>query len=153
MKSHQYDVRVQWTGNLGEGTKTYVGYGREHTIGSEGKAQIPASSDPAFRGDPTRYNPEELLVASLSSCHMLWYLHLCSSEKVIVLEYEDRAVGYMVEHKDGSGEFTKVVLRPKVRIAPGSDASKAADLHHNAHKFCFVARSVKFPVEVVPEIL
>ena len=154
MKQHSYEVRVDWTGNDGEGTKTYRSYRRDHTIAAEGKPLIPGSSDPNFRGDASRYNPEELLVASLSSCHMLWYLHLCAVNHVTVIEYQDAASGVMQEGEDGSGEFVRVTLRPKVKIAAGNDddRARALALHEEAHRFCFIARSVKFPVDVVPEI-
>ena len=154
MKQHSYEVRVDWTGNDGEGTKTYRSYRRDHTIAAEGKPLIPGSSDPNFRGDASRYNPEELLVASLSSCHMLWYLHLCAVNHVTVIEYQDAASGVMQEGEDGSGEFVRVTLRPKVKIAAGNDddRARALALHEEAHRFCFIARSVKFPVEVAPEI-
>jgi organic hydroperoxide reductase OsmC/OhrA len=154
-KQHTYEVRVDWTGNDGEGTRTYRGYRRDHTITSKGKPQIPASSDPSFRGDPSRYNPEELLVASLSSCHMLWYLHLCSVNHVTVLDYSDTASGVMQEGKDGSGEFVGVTLRPTVKISAGNDEvrARARALHEEAHRLCFIARSVNFPVDVIPEIV
>lgn len=118
-----------------------------------GKPPIASSSDPAFRGDPARYNPEDLLVASLASCHMLWYLHLCSAHGVIVWEYQDTAVGYMEERDDGAGSFVRVVLRPSVTLAAGGDRAKAQTLHAEAHRFCFIARSVNFPVELEPEIV
>ena len=152
MKRHHYDVRVTWTGDNGEGTKTYRGYRRDHTIACEGKPQIQGSSDPSFRGDRSRYNPEELLVASLSSCHMLWYLHLCSVNQVTVLDYRDSASGVMEESEDGSGEFVQVTLKPQVRVSAGDDRAKALSLHHEAHRLCFIARSVRFPVEIVPAI-
>jgi organic hydroperoxide reductase OsmC/OhrA len=152
MKRHNYEVRLEWTGNDGEGTKSYKGYRRDHTIVSEGKPQIPGSSDPSFRGDRTRYNPEELLVASLSSCHMLWYLHLCSANHVIVIDYQDAASGVMQENEDGSGEFVRVVLRPAVKVSAGHDRAKALALHAEAHDLCFIAKSVRFPVEVEAEI-
>jgi organic hydroperoxide reductase OsmC/OhrA len=153
MKHHTYNVRVDWTGNDGEGTKTYKGYRRDHTIASEGKPPIQGSSDPAFRGDRARYNPEKLLVASLSSCHMLWYLHLCSANGVTVLEYSDAASGDLQEGNDGSGEFVRVLLRPAVKVAAGDDRTKALALHSEAHRLCFIARSVNFPVDVAPEIV
>lgn len=152
VKRHHYEIQVNWTGNNGEGTKSYKGYRRDHSIQSADKPEISGSSDPSFRGDPSRYNPEELLVASLSACHMLWYLHLCSVNHVIVQEYHDAAVGEMQENPDGSGEFVQVVLKPVVKISGDSDRAKAVALHHDAHRLCFIARSVKFPVEVVPEI-
>lgn len=150
MKYHTYNIRVDWTGNEGEGTKTYKGYRRDHTIGSEGKHAIQGSSDPAFRGDRGRYNPEELLVASLSSCHMLWYLHLCSVNHVTVLDYHDAASGVMQENDDGSGEFVRVLLKPVTKVAAGDDRAKALALHDEAHRLCFIARSVKFAVDVEP---
>ncbi len=121
---------------------------RDHTIVVEGKPEIPASSDPAFRGDRTRYNPEELLVASLSSCHMLWYLHLCATNGIVVLDYCDRATGTMREEPAGSGRFVGVVLHPEVVLAADADTSRALALHEDAHRLCFIARSVNFPVEI-----
>jgi len=153
VQHHTYEVHVDWTGNDGQGTKTYKGYRRDHTITSQGKPQIPGSSDPSFRGDPSRYNPEELLVASLSACHMLWYLHLCSVNKVTVVEYEDAASGVMEEADDGSGRFDRVLLKPKVKISAGDDQAKALALHSEAHHLCFIARSVNFSVEIEPEIV
>jgi organic hydroperoxide reductase OsmC/OhrA len=152
MKQHSYEVRVDWTGNDGEGTATYRGYRRDHTITVLGKPAIQGSSDPSFRGDRSRYNPEELLVASLSACHMLSYLHLCSTNKITVLEYRDGAYGVMRENEDGSGEFIRVVLKPVVGISKESDRAKALGLHAEAHHLCFMARSVNFDVEIQPEI-
>jgi organic hydroperoxide reductase OsmC/OhrA len=153
VKTHRYRVQTHWTSPNGEGTANYRSYSREHTIAAEGKPEIAASSDPAFRGDAARYNPEELLVASLSSCHMLWYLHLCASNGIRVVKYSDPATGVMKENADGSGEFVRVTLRPAVTLAAGSDAGRALDLHRGAHRLCFIARSVNFPVEVEPEIV
>jgi organic hydroperoxide reductase OsmC/OhrA len=153
MKQHHYAVRVDWTGNDGEGTKTYRSYRRDHVITAAGKPPLPASSDPSFRGDPKRYSPEDLLVAGLSSCHMLWYLHLCAVNHVTVLEYHDAAEGQMDEAEDGGGAFVRVVLRPVVKIAAGDDAAKARTLHEEAHRFCFLARSVNFPVEIEPAVV
>jgi organic hydroperoxide reductase OsmC/OhrA len=150
MKLHHYAVRIDWTGNDGEGTKTYRSYRRDHVITAAGKPPLPGSSDPSFRGDPTRYSPEDLLVAGLSSCHMLWYLHLCAVNHVTVLEYHDMAEGQMNEAEDGGGAFARVVLRPVVKIAAGDDTAKARALHEEAHRFCFLARSVNFPVEIEP---
>jgi organic hydroperoxide reductase OsmC/OhrA len=151
-KQHRYAVQVQWTGNRGQGTSTYRAYDRTHDISAAGKPAIPASSDPAFRGDPARYNPEELLVASLSSCHMLWYLHLCADAKIVVTGYADEAEGRMVETADGGGCFTSVVLRPAVTIASGGDVARATELHARAHHFCFIANSVNFEVRCEPTI-
>jgi organic hydroperoxide reductase OsmC/OhrA len=152
VKLHRYSVHVNWTGNEGQGTKSYKAYRRDHTIAAEGKPPLLASSDPAFRGDPARYNPEDLLVASLSACHMLWYLHLCAVNRVVVLSYEDSASGAMKENEDGSGAFVSVELQPVVTISSDSDMAKAESLHHAAHARCFIANSVNFAVEVKPRI-
>lgn len=150
---HKYSVAVEWTGNDGHGTQNYQSYRRDHVIASAGKPPIPGSSDPHFRGDRGRYNPEELLVASLSTCHMLWYLHLCAVKGITVLEYKDSASGVMEEAEDGSGAFVRVLLKPVVTIRSGGDRKKASELHHKAHALCFIANSVKFPVEVAAEIV
>lgn len=152
MKQHTYRIQVEWTGNDGEGTKTYRSYRRDHSIIAEGKPQIMASSDPAFRGDRSRYNPEELLVAALSSCHMLSYLHLCAVNHINVLEYRDAAWGLMEENADGSAQFVRVVLKPAAKVSAESDRDQALALHHDAHRLCFIARSVNFPVENEPQI-
>ncbi len=146
MKEHHYSLTMTWTGNTGEGTKSYQSYSRNHVYKSNGKPEIPGSSDPSFRGDASRYNPEELLVGTLSSCHMLWYLHLCSENGIVVESYVDNPTGTMIEEKNGSGYFTEVILKPAVTISQG-DVSKAEELHEEAHKFCFIANSVKFPVK------
>ncbi len=151
LRRHTYGAFVRWNAGDGEGTTGYRNYSRAHTIGVEGKAEIAASSDPAFRGDLTRYNPEELLVASLSSCHMLWYLHLCSANGITVIEYRDQALGTLEEDRS-SGRFTRVELRPVARIARG-DRMKALGLHDEAHRLCFIARSVGFPVTVAAEVV
>ena len=152
MKRHRYVVQAAWTGNDGVGTESYNSYRRDHTISVAGKAEIHGSSDPKFHGDTSRYNPEELLVASLSCCHMLWYLHLCAVNRIAVLEYRDEARGEMQERPDGSGAFVGVELRPRIRIAPGSDRDRAETLHKEAHRLCFIANSVNFPVNIIPEI-
>lgn len=152
-RQHDYAVTVTWTGNRGQGTADYRAYERAHEISAPGKPAIPGSSDPSFRGDPARWNPEELLVASLSACHKLWYLGLCAQAGIVVTAYEDRAEGTMVEHSGGAGEFTRVTLHPRVTIAPGSDAERAMALHAKAHEMCFIARSVNFEVAHAPEIL
>jgi organic hydroperoxide reductase OsmC/OhrA len=152
-KTHRYEVTVTWTGNTGTGTSSYKSYERRHEIsaGTE-KPLIPGSSDPAFRGDAARWNPEELLVASLSACHKLWYLHLCSEAGIAVVSYVDYAEGVMEETPDGAGQFQRVTLRPQVTVAAGSDMARARELHRAADAKCFIARSVNFPVEHEPEI-
>ena len=153
-REHRYQVTVNWTGNRGTGTSGYRAYTRDHEISAEGKSvRVPGSSDPAFQGDPSRYNPEELLVASLSACHMLWFLHLCAEAGIVVTSYSDSATGEMAEHASGAGEFTKVILRPRVAISDPSRAATTAELHAKAHQLCFIARSVKFPVEHEPAVV
>lgn len=147
---HHYPIEVRWTGNIGQGTSSYRGYERSHEVIAEGKPIIPGSSDPTFRGDPTRYNPEELLVASLSACHMLWYLHLCAEAGIIVIDYVDRSVGTMLETDHESGRFTEVVLKPVVTLKAGSNLERAEKLHENAHHLCFIANSMNFPVRCEP---
>ncbi|MDQ3389432.1 MAG: OsmC family protein [Gemmatimonadota bacterium] len=143
---HKYTTQVEWTGNLGRGTGGYRTYSRDHIISVAGKPDIAGSADPAFRGDPAHYNPEELLVASLSACHMLWYLHLCAEAGVVVREYSDRAEGMMAEASDGGGRFEEVVLRPVVLLEQGNDSAMAERLHARAHSQCFIAGSVNFTV-------
>jgi organic hydroperoxide reductase OsmC/OhrA len=143
---HQYQLTIQWTGNKGTGTSNYRAYERNHEIIAGNKSAILASSDASFRGDKTRYNPEELLVASLSSCHMLWYLHLCSEAGVIVTDYTDNAIGTMQETSNGGGYFTEVVLNPIVTVADDSMIEKANGLHAKANELCFIASSVNFKV-------
>lgn len=145
-KLHHYNLKINWTGNKGSGTSGYRAYDRNHTVQSEGKTGIACSSDPSFLGDKTRYNPEELLVASLSSCHMLWYLHLCSEAGVVVVDYTDNATGAMAETANGGGHFDEVILNPVVTVAESSMISKANELHKKANEFCFIANSVNFPV-------
>jgi len=152
-KQHKYAVQVTWTGNRGTGTGSYRGYERTHEISAEGKPVIAASSDPAFRGDSTRWNPEELLVASVSACHKLWYLGLCAQAGVVVTAYTDAAEGSMVEEANGAGQFIGVTLRPHVTISATSDEVKAVELHRQAHAMCFIARSVNFPVTCSPTIV
>jgi len=152
MRTHSYKAIVQWNADGGDGTKNYRAYSRNHSITTDGKPAILASSDPAFRGDRSRYNPEELLVASLSACHMLWYLHLCAVKGVIVLDYSDAAIGIMEENADGSGQFTRVELHPVVTVSSESDTLAAQSLHQRAHEFCFIARSVNFPVVVAATV-
>ena len=151
-KTHRYRADVVWTGNLGAGTKSYGAYERRYEIRCTGKAPIMGSSDPAFRGDRRLHNPEELLAASVSACHMLWYLHLAASAGVVVTAYEDSVEGTMMEDADGSGRFTAMLLRPRVSLAAGADAALAQRLHEAAHAKCFIANSVNFPIRVEPTI-
>ncbi len=150
-RTHHYRTTVIWTGNTGAGTATRASYSRAHEITAAGKPVIPGSSDSQFRGDPSRWNPEELLLASLSTCHQLWYLDLCAQSGIVVTAYEDHAEATMIEEPGGAGQFTDVLLRPRVTVALGSDLATAEALHHRAHAMCFIARSVNFPVTHAPE--
>src|SRR5687768_3472588 len=120
MKTHTYKTQLKWTGNNGSGTSEYTSYERSHTIAIKGKPEMQCSSDAAFRGDGSKYNPEELLLSSISSCHMLWYLHLCADNKIVVVSYEDDALAIMHENPNGSGQFSEVVLRPKITVTEKS---------------------------------
>ncbi|MGC4021659.1 MAG: OsmC family protein [Cyclobacteriaceae bacterium] len=152
-KDHFYALTIEWTGNLGTGTSGYRDYTRNHLISTDNKPNILASSDPHFRGDKTRYNPEEMLVSALSSCHMLSYLHLCAVNGVVVIEYKDNATGIMKENPDGSGQFEEVTLNPIVKVKESSMNEKALELHDQAEKLCFIARSVNFPVHHKPTVI
>lgn len=149
-KSHHYKTSLRWTGNLGEGTVNYKSYSRDHIISIEGKQDINGSSDPSFRGDKTRQNPEELLLASLSACHMLWYLHFCSEAGVVVVDYIDHATGIMKETSNGAGKFSEVTLSPVVAVSDHTMVEKANALHKKANEFCFIANSCNFPVLHLP---
>ncbi len=149
---HTYATTTTWTGNTGSGTSGYTAYERSHTITAAGKPPLEASSDPAFRGDPAKYNPEELLLASVSGCHMLWYLHLCAVNQVIVESYTDEASGEMRTEANGGGRFTGIVLRPRVVLQDPGKTELAASLHHKAHELCFIANSLNFPVIIEPQI-
>jgi len=150
-REHQYRTVVTWTGDRGTGTSGYRAYGREHLVDADGRPGIPGSSDPSFRGDPARWNPELLLVGSLAQCHLLWYLHLCADAGVVVTEYVDHAEGSMTEDEQG-GRFTEVVLRPRVTVASADMVATARRLHADAHRACFIAASVNFPVRHEPVI-
>lgn len=150
MKKHNYKIEIEWTGNEGNegnGTVNYKSYNRNHKIMADGKYnRINGSSDATSMGDKTRYNPEELFLSSLSACHMLWYLHLCTVHKIIVMEYFDSATGIMEETENGSGKFTEVTLNPKVMITDLNMVSKANELHKEANKMCFIANSCNFEI-------
>jgi len=153
-QNHDYTIKTEWTGNLGSGTLDYRAYKRDHSISAAGKsAVIQGSSDPSFRGDAKRYNPEELFLSSLSACHMLWYLHLASVNGITVLEYVDSASGTMAEDKDGAGRFTSVTLKPRIVIAQADKVERAKELHHEAGKKCFIANSVNVKIDYGGEVL
>ena len=151
---HQYQIQTVWTGNTGQGTANYRAYRRDHEISAPSKhAPILGSSDPVFRGDPARYNPEELVVAALSACHMLWVLHLCADAGITITAYSDEPLGLVTENPDGSGQFTEVTLRPLMKITDSSKIGEARALHHRAHEVCAIARSVNFSVLCAPTVL
>jgi organic hydroperoxide reductase OsmC/OhrA len=145
-KCHNYKAIIKWTGNKGLGTSNYQDYEREHLISIDNKNDIVGSSDAAFRGDISKHNPEDLLVSSLAACHMLWYLHLCSQEGIIVEDYIDNATGVMIETENGGGHFTEVTLNPIVTVIEETMIEKANELHKKANELCFIANSVNFPV-------
>lgn len=149
-KQHYYKSTIVWTGNNGEGTINYNSYSRSQNIIIENKLNILGSYDPAFRGDINKHNPEELLLASIASCHMLWYLHLCAEAGVIVLEYTDNATGIMVETPGTGEKFTEATLSPVVYVKEESMIKKANDLHMKANECCFISNSVNFPVKHNP---
>ncbi|AZE92915.1 OsmC/Ohr family protein [Pseudomonas orientalis] len=153
MSEHHYNVKISWTGNRGTGTSAYKAYGRDFTATSQDKPVLQGSSDPAFLGDPAKWNPEDMLVASIAACHKLWYLHLCAVNNIIVTSYVDNAVGYMVDqHPTRKGHFTKVILHPEVEVMSGSDKKLAIKLHDEAHHECFLANSVNFEIQCEPTI-
>jgi organic hydroperoxide reductase OsmC/OhrA len=150
VRSHSYAVDVEWTGNRGEGTATYRGYGRDNTVRAVGKPALAGSADRTFHGDRDRWNPEELLLAALSQCHLLSYLHVCVKHGVVVTGYRDAATGEMTETGDGGGRFTRVDLHPTVELADESQRTLADGLHAEASRLCFIANSVNFPVHHAP---
>ena len=151
-KEHTYSTVLTWTGNKGQGTSAYDAYARDYEVACAGKTTIQGSADSRYMGDAERHNPEEMLVSALSACHMLWYLHLCAVNGVVVTAYEDAADGQIQTHADGTGEFRQVTLRPRVTISAGSDPDEARRLHNEANTMCFIAHSVNFPVQHRPEI-
>lgn len=151
-KEHRYSVGIQWTGNTGVGTAKYSAYERSFICRTENKPNILGSSDIAFRGNKKCWNPEELLVSSLASCHMLWYLHLCADAHIVVQAYEDSPIGRMLENSEGSGSFIEVILRPVIKLTDQSQTAHALKLHSIAHEKCFIANSVNFPVIVEPSV-
>jgi organic hydroperoxide reductase OsmC/OhrA len=153
-RSHRYEARLIWAGSGSEDAKAFRNHNRSYRLDAPGKPAIAGSSDAIFRGDAARWNPEDLLIASLSACHHLWYMGLCAAAGIVVLAYEDDADGEMIEEEvDGAGQFVRVTLRPRVVLAPAADRAKALALHKTAHKNCFIARSVNFPVEIAATVV
>lgn len=150
ISEHRYEVAVQWTGNMGDGTSSYRGYSRDHDVLIPGLPVLKGSADATFHGDRERYNPEQLLLAALAQCHMLSYLHVAVRHSVVVTDYRDEASGLLRLNRDGSGQFERVTLRPRVTLADAGQAELAARLHHEANQVCFIARSVNFPVNHEP---
>ncbi len=149
-KLHDFTSSIIWTGNRGEGTRVYKGYDRTWDIALPGKDIIHCSNDPLLGGDPTKMNPEDLLISALSACHMLWYLHLASNAGIVVTSYRDDPIGHGETLPNGAGRFLAAVLRPKISVLEGADLEFAGELHHKVHDFCFIARSVNFPVSYEP---
>jgi organic hydroperoxide reductase OsmC/OhrA len=147
-KTHHFAVKVVWTGNQGTGTSAYTAYARNHTLSADGKAPLACSSAPAFRGDGTLYNPEDMLLYSVSSCHMLWFLHCCADAGVVAMEYHDSPEGTLTMDADGIGKFTSIVLNPAVVFLDPMDESLLKSLHEKAHQHCFIANTLNCPVEV-----
>ena len=145
-KEHDFTSRIEWTGNRGEGTHTYKSYDRTWSIATQGKPVVHCSNDPLLGGDPSLHNPEDLLVSALSACHMLWYLHLASRAGIVVEAYSDDPVGVGESEPSGAGRFVRAVLHPTITVAKGADLAKADAIHHEIHKYCFIARSVNFPI-------
>lgn len=151
-KVHAYKSHIVWTGNTGDGTRTYKGYDRTWNIEVPGKPVIPCSNDPLLGGDPSLMNPEDLLLSSLSACHMLWYLHLASSAGITVISYHDTPIGEGEVAPNGAGRFLRATLHPVIEVEEDADIDKALSLHNEVHKYCFIARSVSFPIEYQAEV-
>lgn len=143
---HDVAATVAWTGNRGDGTASYRGYDRTWQIATPGKPPVACSNDPRLGGDPALHNPEDLLIAALSACHMLWYLHLASETGIVVESYVDDPLGHGESTPDGAGRFVGATLRPHIRVRHGTDLARAEAIHHEIAAVCFIARSVAFPV-------
>lgn len=153
MRTHRYQMTNRWTGNLGTGTSDYRAYSRAHELSSAGKsASIPGAADPLFRGDASRYNPEELLLGALSACHMLWVLHWCADAGIVVTDYVDDARAEVAERGDGAGEFTRAALEPRIAITDPARAGDVLAINARVHEVCAIARSVNFSVECNPVV-
>jgi len=148
-KRHDYPAQISWTGNRGAGTRSYRGYDRTWNMESVGKPVLACSNDPLLGGDPSRYNPEDLLLSALASCHMLWYLHLASNAGIIVHAYEDQPLAIGETSASGAGRFVSAELRPTIEVEFGADLALADRIHQDVHRYCFIARSVNFPVTYV----
>ncbi|HWJ07956.1 MAG TPA: OsmC family protein [Nocardioides sp.] len=152
MTDHHYALDLTWQGNRGTGTSGYRDYGRDVLLRAAGKPDLAGSADPTFRGDATRWNPEELLLAALAQCHLLSYLHSAVNHGVVVTSYDDSPVGTMAQVGQG-GHFTEVLLRPRVVVADASMVDTAREIHAEASRNCFIAASVNFPVRHEPVVV
>jgi len=150
---HEFNARVIWEGNRGDGTSSYATYGRQYRTVIEGKPDLHGSAAPEFRGEAERHNPEDLFLAAVSACHMLTYLALCARQRISVLTYEDHATGNLVLESNGGGRFESITLHPAVTIAAGADVAKATALHEKAHELCFIANSSSAPIHHKPTIV
>jgi len=149
----EHHAQIRWSRTSAD--FAYDTYNRAHEISfKNGDIVLPASSAPDFKGNAERVDPEEAFVASLSSCHMLTFLAICARKKLVVDGYDDDAVGTLEKNENRKLWMSRVVLRPRVRFAPGTsvDAATLAHLHHDAHENCFIALSVKTDVSVEPVI-
>ena len=149
---HEYAARLVWDGNTGSGTATYAGYGRQYRVLMEGKPDLEGTADPAFRGDATKHNPEDLFLAAISSCHMLSYLALCARKGIRVVAYEDDVRGVMKLDSNGGGKFEEVTLHPRVTIEGADGCELALELHGKAHELCFIAASCSVPIRHKPTV-
>lgn len=147
MAQHEYTARVVWTGNRGQGTASYRAYDRTWNVETPGKPVIHCSNDPLLGGDPALHNPEDMLISALSSCHMLWYLHLASDAGIAVQSYRDDPLALGESESSGAGRFLRATLRPQIAVPQGTDLTVADAIHHEIHKTCYIARSVNFPVD------
>jgi organic hydroperoxide reductase OsmC/OhrA len=150
MNLHSYSARIRWTGNLGSGTSGYRSYSRDHEIEVEGPGSLAGTADPTFHGSRDRWNPEQLLLTAVAQCHMLSYLHVAVKAGVVVTGYRDSATGTLRLNRDGSGEFTGILLRPHVELEDAGQGALADSLHAEANRLCFIARSVNFPIHHEP---
>ncbi len=152
-KRHEYSACIKWTGNTGEGTAAYNSYKRSWQLATSGKPLVECSNDPVLGGDPARHNPEDMLVASIASCHMLWYLHLCAVAGITVTSYKDIPLAIGEMEASGAGRFKSITLRPQIVITATSNIEKARAIHSDVDQYCFIARSINFPVEIEPGIV
>ncbi len=148
-RQHQFSAEIEWTGNMGTGTSSYTAYSRNHTLSADGKTPLACSSALAFRGDGTLYNPEDMLLYSVSSCHMLWFLHCCADAEVVVTAYTDRPQGTLEIAANGIGRFTVITLHPMVTLQNPEQAHLLPELHEKAHQHCFIANSLRCPVNII----